>query len=96
MKISFFEKVIIRNSRKFPELNGRTGVMLGISEQDGIVYGYAVDVDGDDDGGYYFKPDEIIGTGEFVDRSVFYDDADRIRVRVDEDGTGHIVDRDES
>lgn len=95
MKIGFFEKVIIRNSRKFPELNDRTGVVLGISEEDCVIYGYGVHVDGIDDGGYDFKSDEIIGTGEFVDRSVFYDDADRIRVRVGEDGTGHIVDGDD-
>lgn len=68
---------------------------MGISEEEGIVYGYAVRVDGKDEG-YYFKADELIGTGEFVDRSVFYDDDDRIRVRVDCDGTGHIVEGKES
>lgn len=95
MKIDFFEKVIIVNSRKFPELNGRTGVMLGISEEDGHIYGYGVHVDGESEG-YDFAADEIVGTGEFVDRSVFYDDADRVRVRVDEDGRGHLVEPDET
>ncbi len=90
MKIGFFEKVLIQNCRSFPALNGQSAVMLGISEENGFVYGYSISVDGEDEL-YFVKTDEVIGTGEFVDRSVFYDDADRIRVRVDEDGLGHIV-----
>jgi len=35
-------------------------------------------------------PDELQGTGEFVDRSVFYDDDDVVRVRV-EDGKGSLA-----
>lgn len=89
MKISFYEKVIIRKSRKFPELNGRSGVMVGISEENGVVYGYAVNVDGEEEG-YYFATDEIIGTGELLERSLLYDDTDRIQVKVTEDGNGHI------
>jgi len=65
MRLAFFEKVIIQNSRKFPELNGRTGVVLGISEEDGHVFGYSVTLDGETEG-YYFKADEIMGTGNLL------------------------------
>jgi len=90
MRLAFFEKVVIQNSRKFPELNGRSGVVLAVSEEDGHVFGYAVSVEGEEEG-YDFAADEIAGTGELVDRGVFYDDNDQIRVRVSADGYGEIV-----
>ncbi len=95
MRLGFFEKVTITNSRKFPEMNGRGGVVTGISEEDGHVFGYAISFEGDGEG-YYFAASEVVGTGQFVDRSLFYDNADRIRVRVDKDGRGSIVDPDET
>lgn len=89
MPLSYFEKVHVTDSRKNPEYNGRIGVVLGISEENGTFYGYDVHFPGEAEG-YFFLPEELKGTGEFVDRSEFYDDNDRIRVRVDGD-KGSIV-----
>ncbi|OKO81358.1 Imm31 family immunity protein [Bradyrhizobium sp. NAS96.2] len=87
MKIGFYERVIIAESDRFPEYVGRTGVVLGISEDDTQVHSYSVFFTGEDEG-VSFLPTEVKGTGEFVDRSQFYDDADRIKVRVEgEDGS---------
>jgi hypothetical protein len=66
------------------------GVVLGISEDESKVCGYAVSFPGELEG-RYFRPDELQGTGEFVDRSVFYDDNRVVRVRVEKDGTGSLV-----
>lgn len=65
------------------------GVVLGISKDDDRVYGYSVSFPGEDEG-LWFLPEDLEGTGELVDRSEFYDDDDRVRVRVDGD-KGSIV-----
>lgn len=90
MKLGYLEKVIIQNSSKFPDHNGKLGVIMGISSEDNKIYGYSVSFY-DEVGGYYFSPDELIGTGQFADRGEFYDESDRIRVRVDGD-EGSIID----
>jgi hypothetical protein len=85
MTIGYYEKVIVTSSNRFPEYVGRTGVVLGISkEDDARVSAYSVTFPGENEGICFF-PEELRGTGEFVDRGEFYDDSDRIRVRVDED-----------
>jgi hypothetical protein len=94
MRIAFFERVVIQNSRRFPEMNGRTGVVLGVSEEDGHVFGYSVFLN-DKVELVSFEADEVVGTGELVDRSVFYDEADRIRVRV-RDGYGEVIESEDS
>lgn len=89
MPLSFYEKVRVTNSQKAPECNGKTGVVLGISEEDGTVYGYGVHFS-DEEEGYFFPPEELEGTGEFADPRDFYNENNRIRVRV-VDGEGFIV-----
>ena len=92
MKIGFFEKIIIINSEKFPRLIGKSGIVVGIGEDGGHVFGYDVDVDGEEEG-YYFSASDIVGTGEFVDRSTIYDDDDpssHVAIRVDGNGKGYI------
>jgi Immunity protein 31 len=89
MKLGFYEKVLVTASREFPEYVGRVGVVLGISEDESRVYGYSVFFPGELEG-LSFLPHELEGTGEFVDRSVLYDDNDVVRVRV-EDGKGSLV-----
>ena len=42
MPLSHFEKVYVTNSRKLPKYNGRAGIVLGISEENGTLYGYDV------------------------------------------------------
>src|SRR5262245_12377896 len=86
MTISYYEKVVVTSSNRFPEYVGRIGVVLGISkEDDSRVSAYSVTFPGEDGGACFFFPEELRGTGEFVDRSEFYDDNDRIKVRVDGD-----------
>lgn len=90
MKLGFFEKALIARSELHPEFVGRVAVVLGISEEDGIVHGYAATLLGEAVQSFAFAPDELIGTGEFVDRSDVYDDADRLSVSVTDDGEGSI------
>jgi hypothetical protein len=89
MKLGFYEKVLVTASRQFPEYVGRVGVVLGISEDQSKVYGYSVFFPGELEG-LGFLPDELQGTGEFVDRGLFYDDQNAVCVRV-ENGKGSIV-----
>jgi hypothetical protein len=89
MKYGFFEKVKIISSDKFPASVGRIGIVIGVSEDESKVYGYAISfLEGDE--GLFFVPEELQGTGEFVDRSLLYDENDRIKVKV-KDGKGEIV-----
>jgi hypothetical protein len=89
MKLGYLEKVVVRNSSKFPDHNGKIGVVMGSSSDEGKIHSYAVSF-ADEVEGYVFPPEELVGTGQFVDRSEFYDDTDRIRVRVEGD-EGSIV-----
>lgn len=89
MNIAYFEKVVVKASVKFPTHVGMTGVVLGISKDEHKIYAYSVSFPGEPDN-YSFLPNEIEGTGEFVDRSEIYDDDDVIRVRV-EDGSGDLI-----
>lgn len=90
--LGFYEKVVVTKSDRFPELVGRSGYVLGISEESGTARQYAVRFL-DLPESYCFYPDQLAGTGEFADRSLFFDDTaeSRIRVRV-VDGEGHVVD----
>lgn len=84
MKVSYYEKVIVRASDRFPNYIGKMGVVLGISEDDDRIYAHTVFFQNEDEG-VSFLPTELEATGELVDRSEFYDDGDRVRVRVDGD-----------
>ncbi|NHB86455.1 Imm31 family immunity protein [Photorhabdus tasmaniensis] len=70
-KIDFFQEVKIVSSKGRPEFIGRNGVIVGISEEDGILYGYAARVDGYE---YVvcFEPDELEPTGKKFKREDFY------------------------
>jgi Immunity protein 31 len=81
MSISYYEKVVVTSSSQSPQYIGRTGVVLGISKDDSRICAYSVSFEGEGEG-VMFRPEELEGTGQFVDRSEFYDDNDRIRVRV--------------
>ena len=89
MRLNYYEKVRVIKSQRFPEYNGKTGVVLGISEEDGKICAYDLDFPGDLEG-CIFPPEELESTGEFADPRDFYDENDRIRVRV-VDGEGFIV-----
>jgi hypothetical protein len=62
---------------------------LGIGEDEAELYGCAVSFL-DRQGTFFFAPDDLEGTGEFVDRALIYDENDRVRVRVT-DRKGSIV-----
>jgi hypothetical protein len=85
----FYEKVLVLDTADEPELRGRFGYVIGTSEEDGIVHQYAVVFDGDEHM-VLMTPEQIAGTGQIEARERFFSDA-TIRVRVDEQGRGHIV-----
>jgi len=89
MKIAYFEKARVTASERFPERIGCVGVVLGISSDDIQVYEYALYFN-DATSLAMFRPDEIVGLNEFVDKSEIYDEWDRITVGV-VDGKGSIV-----
>lgn len=89
MNIGYFEKVIIKSSAKLPMHIGKIGIVLGISSDEEKIYSYSVSFPNEAET-YSFLPEEIEGTGEFVDRSEIYDDEDVVRVRV-RDGKSKIV-----
>ncbi len=80
MRLGFYEKVRITNSQRFPEYNGKIGVMVGISEENGKIYSYSVSFPEEES--CMFRPEELVSTGEFADPRDFHDENDRIRVRV--------------
>lgn len=89
MQFEFYEKVRVTNSQRSPEYKGKTGVVLGVSEEDGKIYGYSVHFPEEEES-CMFVPEELEGTGEFADSRDFYDEDNRIRVRV-VDGEAFII-----
>lgn len=41
-KVDFYQEVIIKSSYDNKKYIGKKGVVLGISEENGIIYGYAI------------------------------------------------------
>jgi len=89
MRLNYFEKARVTNSQRFPEYNGKIGVVLGISEEHGKIFSYDLEFPGDLEG-CIFPPEELEGTGKFADPRDFYSENDRIRVLV-VDGEAFIV-----
>lgn len=93
--LKFYEKVSVKNNCRFSEYIGKEGHVLGVSEEDGVVFGYAVTFDygdrTDDLEGAFFEPEELQGTGEIAPREMFYS-GDAIRVHRDDQGRGYIAD----
>jgi len=87
--IQFYEKVVVQASLRFPDYIGRKGIVLGISEDDDCVYSYSVFFDGETEG-RSFLPAEVIGTGEILDRTEFYDAYDVVKVSV-KSGNGSLM-----
>ena len=69
--VGFYEKVLILDSAEAPEIRGKYGWILGVSEEDGIVSGYHVTFD-EFDHGYGVRPADVLGTGERAPREKFY------------------------
>jgi len=81
-KLDFYEEVRISNDIADPSLRGKTGVIMGISEEDGIVYGYSVRLK-DLKHSYGFSANEISPTGRKFKREDFYDGSN---ISVSQDG----------
>ncbi|EYU13155.1 MULTISPECIES: Imm31 family immunity protein [Photorhabdus] len=71
MKIDFYQEVEVISSAKNKEYIGLKGVVLGISEEDGIIYGYSVILH-EKECTVYFEKDDLIPTGIRFKREDFY------------------------
>jgi len=71
-KIDFFDEVRIIDDIEEPELRGKSGVVMGISEENGMVYGYSVHFS-DLPHSYSFSVNEVVPTGRKFKREDFYD-----------------------
>ena len=91
-KFQFYEIVrVVSNDPELTEIHGERGAILGMSQDDSGEYAYGVFIDRDETC-WCIPESELQATGEIAERSAFYDDNTSIRVRVDEQGRGHIVD----
>ena len=79
-KFDFYQEVEILPNCPYAEYIGKKGVIMGISEEDGIIYSYAVSLlDGDyevslldGETGLCFSPDCLKPTGKQFRRENFY------------------------
>ena len=71
MKIDFYQEVEVRENAKNSKYAKCKGVVLGISEEDDVVYGYSVVIHGKDNV-VYFEKDDISPTGVAFRREDFY------------------------
>lgn len=71
MKIDFYQEVEIKGNAKNSTYAKCKGVVLGISEEDDIVYGYSVVLHGKENTVYFVK-DDVFPTGVVFSREDFY------------------------
>lgn len=71
MNIDFYQEVEVKESTKNSKYAKCKGVVLGISEEDGIVYGYSVAIHGKENT-VYFEKDDVFPTGIIYRREDFY------------------------
>lgn len=71
MKIDFYQEVEIKGNAKNSTYVKCKGVVLGISEEDDIVYGYSVVLHGKENT-VYFEKDDVFPTGVVFSREDFY------------------------
>lgn len=70
-KIDFYQEVIVLPNSAQKQYIGQKGVVMGISEEDGIFYGYGVLIDGKKTIDF-FTEDELSPTGKQFRREDFY------------------------
>ena len=70
-KFDFYQEVEILPNCPYAEYIGKKGVIMGISEEDGIIYSYAVSLL-DGESGLCFSPDCLKPTGKQFKREDFY------------------------
>jgi hypothetical protein len=91
-KFAFYERVrVLPNLAELAEIHGATGTILGRSEDGAPEYGYGVFIDAAEI--VWDVPESSLESlGEIKKRADFYDDNVSLRVRVDAEGCGRIVD----
>ena len=70
-RIDFYHEVQIKDDAKTPEYRGKRGAILGISEENGVLYGYGVMIHGMDFV-VCFDKDEVFPTGARFSREDYY------------------------
>ncbi len=91
-KFQFYEVVcVVSDKPELTEIQGQCGTILGRSADDAGHVGYAVFIDS---AGECWSVDEhdLQSTGTVLSRSDFYDDSQVVRVQVDTQGRGFLVD----
>jgi len=71
-KIDLYEEIRVIDDCEDPELRGKIGVVMGISEENGVVYGYSVRF-ADLEHSYGFSVEEVESTGRKFKHEDFYD-----------------------
>ena len=70
-KIDFYSEVEVLPTTKHKQYSGMKGVVMGVSEEDDILYGYAVLLH-DKDTIDFFNKEDLIPTGKKFKREDFY------------------------
>ena len=70
-KIDFDSEVEIQTSCTHKEYIGCKGIVVGISKEDGVIYGYGVVINGKETVSYFDK-DDLKPTGKQFKREDFY------------------------
>jgi len=71
MKIDFYYEVEVIAGAKNNKYVGCKGAVLGISEENGVVYGYSVAIHGKEMA-VYFDKDDLVPTGVCFTREDYY------------------------
>ncbi|MDJ0035752.1 Imm31 family immunity protein [Pantoea allii] len=71
MKIDYYQEVEVKENAKNSKYAKCKGVVLGISEEDDVVYGYSVAIHGKENA-VYFESDDVSPTGLTFKREDFY------------------------
>lgn len=89
--IAFYAKVLVLESAEDAEIRGKFGWMLGVSadEDEAVIHSYQVHFD-EIETGFIVRPEDLEATCEVAPRERFFS-GKSIRVRVDEQGRGHLV-----
>jgi hypothetical protein len=70
-KIDFYSEVEVLPTTKNKQYSGKKGVVMGVSEEDDILYGYAVLLH-DKDTIDFFDKEDLVPTGKKFKREDFY------------------------
>lgn len=70
-KINFYQEVEVCSGAKNSKYRGLKGAVLGISEEEGVIYGYVVLIHGESSS-VYFEKGDLVATGVQFSRDDFY------------------------